>query len=72
MESAIKLIRRSGDFRTYETDKGIIEVKLCLNPNIYTNPGYYLTLNNDLPREILCKRFSSGKAAVKAAYNSIA
>lgn len=71
MKSAIKLIKRSGDFRIYETDKGIIEVKLCLNPNVYVNTGYYLTLSNSLPSEVLSKRFSSGKAAVKAAYNSI-
>lgn len=72
MKTSIKLVKRSGDFRVYDTDKGSFEVKLCLNPNVYVKPGYYLTVNNDVPDEILSKRFASGLAAVKAAYNSIA
>ncbi len=68
---SIKLIKRVGDFRIYSTDKGVIEVKLCLSPSVYVNPGYYLTLSNSVPDEILSKRYANGMAAVKSAYNAI-
>ena len=67
-----KLIKRVGDFRMYSTDKGNVEVKLCLNPNVYTAPGYYLTINNRVPNDVLTKRYSNGLNAVKAAYNAVA
>jgi len=67
-----KLIKRVGDFRIYTTDKGNVEVKLCLNPNVYAAPGYYLTINNSVPNEILTKRYRNGLNAVKAAYNALA
>jgi hypothetical protein len=67
-----KLIKRVGDFRIYSSDKGLIEVKLCLNPNVYTAPGYYLTINNRVPSDVLNKRHSNGLGAVKAAYNALA
>jgi hypothetical protein len=67
----MKLTKRTGDFRIYSSDKGNIEVKLCLNPNLYVVPGYYLTFSNSVPKEILTKRYSNGLQAAKAAYNSI-
>lgn len=65
------LVNRSGNNRTYRTDKGTIEVVLCLSPNLYVNPGYYLRLDSRVPSEVLSKRFSTGIQAVKAAYNSM-
>jgi len=67
-----KLIKRVGDFRIYSSNKGNIEVKLCLNPNVYVTPGYYLTINNSVPNDVLTKRYSNGLNAVKAAYNALA
>jgi hypothetical protein len=67
----MKLINRSGNNRIYNTDKGNIEVVLCLDPNLYIKTGYYLRLDSRIPSEILSKRFSSGKQAVFAAYNAM-
>ena len=67
----VKLINRSGNNRTYATDKGTINVLLCLDPNVYVNPGHYLCIDGRIPAEILSKRFSSGMQAVKAAYRSM-
>ena len=68
----IKLIRRSGNNRIYATDKGNIEVVLCLDPNLYVNPGYYLRCDSRFSNNLLSKRFSNGMKAIKAAYNSLA
>ena len=66
-----RIINRSGNNRTYATDKGNIEVVLCLDPNLYVTTGYYLRIDSRIPDAVLSKRFSSGKQAVKAAYQSI-
>jgi hypothetical protein len=67
----IKLINRSGNNRTYTSDKGIIEVVLCLDPNLYVTTGYYLRTTVQVPESVLSKRFSSGKNAALAAYNAM-
>ena len=66
-----RIINRSGNNRTYATDKGNIEVVLCLDPNLYVTTGYYLRIDSRIPDAVLSKRFSSGIRAVKAAYKSI-
>ena len=57
---------RQGMHRIYETDKGVIWIGVCLNPNVYTNPGYYIS--GDATR----RRFASAKAAALAAYKEMA
>ena len=70
MES-IKLIKREGMHRVYKSDKGFIWVGVCTNPNIYVEPGYYISPEKRIPDAISKKRYSSAIQAAKAAYNSI-
>ena len=65
------LINRQGNNRTYNTDKGNIEIVVCLDPNLYVNTGYYVRCDSRFPNDVLSKRFASGKQAVKAAYNAL-
>lgn len=69
--NTIKLIKRNGMHRVYESDKGFIWVGVCTNPNVYVEPGYYVSPEKRIPDNVSKKRYSSAKQAALAAYNSI-
>lgn len=68
----MKLIHRQGNNRTYQTDKGNIEIVVCLDRNLYVRPGYYVRISYKYPDEVMATAYSSGKRAAMAAYNSMA
>ena len=67
----MKLIQRNGNNRTYNTDKGNIEVVVCLDPNLYVNPGYFIRASMSVPNEVLTRRYATGKGAAMAAYKAL-
>jgi hypothetical protein len=67
----IKLLQRSGNNRTYTSDKGNIEIVVCNDLNLYVTTGYYLRINRAYPNHIASKAYRSGKQAAVAAYKAI-
>lgn len=67
----MQLIQRQGNNRTYTSDKGNIEVVVCLDPNLYVNTGYYIRSSMSVPNEVLSRRYSTGKQAAVAAYKAM-
>lgn len=67
----MQLIKRQGNNRTYTSDKGLIEVVVCADRNLYVNPGYYVRASMSVPSEILSKSYRSAKDAAKACYNAM-
>lgn len=69
--SQVTLTQRSGNNRTYTSDKGLIGVVVCKDPNLYVTTGYYIRTDRDYPMSVARKAYLSAKQAAKAAYNSI-
>jgi hypothetical protein len=67
----MQLTHRQGNNRTYTTDKGQIEVVVCLDPNLYVNTGYYIRASVPVPNSVLSRRYSTAKGAAMAAYKSL-
>ena len=66
----ITLIKKDGMYNVYNTPVGIIWVGRCTNPNIYSNPGYYLEYNHLTKDSNLSdKPFKTSKQAVQAFIN---
>jgi hypothetical protein len=67
----MQLIQRQGNNRTYASDKGNIEVVVCLDPNLYVNTGYYIRASMSVPTKVLSRTYSTGKQAAVAAYKAM-
>lgn len=64
----IKLVKREGITRHYQYGNKVIEIGACLQPDVYVNPGYYIsTACQDYKNPLLHKRFRKGKDAAFAA-----
>ncbi len=67
----VKLVQRSGNNRTYSSDKRLIGVVVCKDPSLYVTTGYYIRLDRGYPNEVTVKAYRSAIQAARAAYNSI-
>jgi len=71
MSNSVALTHRSGNNRTYSSDKGLIGVVVCKDPNLYVTTGYYIRTDRNYPNHVVTKAYRSAKAAALAAYKSI-
>ena len=76
LKDNIKRLKSKGLLKYYKFMNETIEILHCKDPNIYSNTGYYITLNNNLSihNPVLKKRFKSAKnaaiACVKAKWSN--
>lgn len=71
MSNLVTLTQRSGNNRTYSSDKGLIGIVVCTDPNLYVITGYYIRTDRNYPMSVVTKAYRSAKAAALAAYKSI-
>ena len=71
MSNQVTLTQRSGNNRTYTSDKGLIGVVVCKDANLYVTTGYYIRTDRAYPLNVARKAYRTAKQAALAAYNSI-
>jgi hypothetical protein len=71
MLNTVTLNQRSGNNRTYVSDKGLIGVVVCTDPNLYVTTGYYIRTDRNYPNHVVTKAYRTAKQAALAAYKSI-
>lgn len=71
MSNQVTLTQRSGNNRTYTSDKGLIGVVVCKDPNLYVTTGYYIRTDRSYPNSAVNKAYRTAKQAAQAAYQSI-
>jgi hypothetical protein len=69
--SQVTLTQRSGNNRTYISDKGLIGIVVCKDPNLYVTTGYYIRTDRSYPMSVVTKVYRTAKQAAQAAYKSI-
>jgi len=69
--SQVTLTQRSGNNRTYTSDKGLIGIVVCKDPNLYVTTGYYIRTDRSYPMSVVTKAYRTAKQAAQAAYKSI-
>lgn len=69
--SQVTLTSRSGNNRTYTSDKGLIGIVVCNDPNLYVTTGYYIRTDRNYPMHVVTKAYRTAKQAAQAAYKSI-
>ena len=69
--SQVTLTERSGNNRTYTSDKGLIGIVVCKDPNLYVTTGYYIRTDRNYPVSVVTKAYRTAKQAAQAAYKAL-